>query len=41
MKSATKRARRLEMARNLLRVMRLCFAVILSYLDAGFEPLCH
>ena len=28
------------MAQNLLHVMRICSAVILRYLDAGFEPLC-
>ena len=39
-KSALERARRLEMAQNLLQVMRICSAVVLSYLDAGFEPRC-
>ena len=40
MKSAVAWARRLEMQRNLVVVMRLCSQVVLSYLDAGFEPLC-
>ena len=41
-KSAVKRARRLKMQRNLFVVMRICSLVVLSYLDAGFEPqLCH
>ena len=37
-KSAVERARRLEMQRNLFVVMRLGSPVVLSYLDAGFEP---
>ena len=28
------------MQRNLVVVMRLCSPVVLSYLDAGFEPRC-
>ena len=39
-KSAVERARRLEMQRNLFVVMRLGSPVVLSYLDAGFEPRC-
>ena len=39
-KLAIERARRLQMARNLFGVMRLCFPVVMSYLDAGFEPRC-
>ena len=39
-KSAVERARRLKMQRNLVVVMRLCSPVVLSYLDAGFEPQC-
>ena len=39
-KSAVERARRLEMQRNLFVVMRLGSAVVLSYLDVGFEPRC-
>ena len=39
-KSAVKWARRLETAQNLFPVMRDCFRVVLSYLDAGFEPQC-
>ena len=39
-KSAVEQARRLEMQRNLFVVMRLGSAVVLSYLDAGFEPRC-
>ena len=39
-KSAVKRARRLKAAQNLFPVMRVCFPVGLSYLDAGFEPQC-
>ena len=39
-KSAVARARRLEMQRNLFVVMRLGSPVVLSYLDAGFEPRC-
>ena len=38
--SAIERARRLEMARNLFVVMRICSSVVLSYLDASFEPRC-
>ena len=37
---AVERARRLEMQRNLFVVMRLGSAVVLSYLDTGFDPLC-
>ena len=37
---AIKHARRLEMAQNLLVVMHICSAVVLSYLDAGFESQC-
>ena len=37
---AVERARRLEMQRNLFVVMRLCSPVVLSYLDAAFEPRC-
>ena len=37
-KSAVKRARRLNMQRNLFVVMRICSLVVLSYLEAGFEP---
>ena len=33
-------ARWLETQRNLVVVMRLCSPVVLSYLDAGFEPRC-
>ena len=40
-KSAVERARRLETARNLFPVMRLCSPVVLSYLDAGSEPRCR
>ena len=36
-KSAIKRARRLEIARNLFQVMRICSAVVLSYWDPDFE----
>ena len=36
-KSATKRARWLEMAQNLFVVMCICSPVILSYLDVNFE----
>ena len=39
-KSAIERARRLKNAMKLLVVMRLCSPVVLSYLDAGFEPRC-
>ena len=39
-KSAIERARRLETAQNLFVVMRLWSPVVLSYLDAGLEPLC-
>ena len=39
-KSSVERARRLEMQRNLFVVMRLCSPVVLSYLDARFEPRC-
>ena len=39
-KSAIEQARRLEMARSLFVVMRVCSPVVLSYLDAGFEPRC-
>ena len=37
-KSAVQRAKRLERARTEFVVMRLCSPVVLSYLDAGFEP---
>ena len=37
-KSAVEWARRLKMQRNLFVVMRLGSTVVLSYLDAGFEP---
>ena len=36
-KSAIARARRLQTARNLFVVMRLCSLAVLSYLHAGFE----
>ena len=39
-KSAIERARRFEMAQNPVVVMRVCSPVVLSYLDAGFEPRC-
>ena len=39
-KSAVEWARRLKTQRNLFAVMRLCFPVVLSYLDAGFEARC-
>ena len=40
-KLAIERARQLEMAApNLIVVMRICSAVVLSYLDAGLEPQC-
>ena len=39
-KSALEYARRLEMQRNLFGVMRIGSLVVLSYLDAGFEPRC-
>ena len=39
-KSAVERAKRLETQRNLFVVMRLGSPVVLSYLDAGFEPRC-
>ena len=39
-KSALERARRLKMAGDLFAVMRLGSPVVLSYLDAGFEPRC-
>ena len=39
-KSAVERARRLEMQRNLFVVMHLGSPVVLTYLDAGFEPRC-
>ena len=39
-KLAIERARRPETARNLFVVMRVCSPVVLSYLDAGFEPFC-
>ena len=39
-KSAVERARRLKMQRKLFVVMRLGSPVVLSYLDAGFEPRC-
>ena len=37
-KSAIERARRLETAHNLFVVMRVCPPVVVSYLDANFEP---
>ena len=37
-KLAIERLKRLETTRNLLMMMRFCLPVILSYLDAGFEP---
>ena len=37
-KSAIERARQLKMQRTLFVVMSLCPLVVLSYLDAGFEP---
>ena len=40
-KLAIEWARRLETARNLFVVMRLCFPVVLSYLGAGFDPRCR
>ena len=40
-KLAIEWARRLETARNWFVVMRLCSPVVLSYLDAGFEPPCR
>ena len=40
-KLAIKRVTRLETARPLIVVMRLCSPVCLSYLDAGFEPGCR
>ena len=39
-KWAIDRASRFETARCLFVVMHLCFSVVLSYLDAGFEPRC-
>ena len=39
-KLAVERARRLKTQRNLFVVMRICSPVVLSYLDAGFEPRC-
>ena len=39
-KSAVEPARRLKTQRNLFVVMRLGSPVVLSYLDAGFEPRC-
>ena len=39
-KSAVERARRLKMQRNLFVVMRVCSSIVLSYLDASFEPQC-
>ena len=39
-KSAIERARRPKTAQNLFVVMRICSPVVLSYLDAGFEPRC-
>ena len=39
-KLAVGRARQHETARNLFVVMPLCSPVVLSYLDAGFEPRC-
>ena len=39
-KSAIAQAKQLITARNLFVVMRLCSPVVLSYLDAGYEPWC-
>ena len=39
-KSAVERTRRLEMQPKLFVVIGLGSAVVLSYLDAGFEPRC-
>ena len=39
-KSAVERATRLKTQRNLFVVMHICSPVVLSYLDAGFEPPC-
>ena len=39
-KSAIERARWLETARNLFVVVRVCSPVVLSYLDAVFDPRC-
>ena len=39
-KLAIEWAIRLETARNLFVAMRVCSSVVLSYLDAGFEPRC-
>ena len=39
-KLAIERARRLEIAQNLLHVMRNCCPVILSYLDVNLGPCC-
>ena len=39
-KSTVKRARRLETAQTLFAMMRVCFLVVLSHWDAGFEPEC-
>ena len=38
--STIEQARRLETAQHLFAVMRLCSPVVLSYLDARFEPRC-
>ena len=40
-KSAVEQARQLQTARKLFVVMRLCFRVVLSHLDAGFESRCR
>ena len=37
-KSAVERARQLKMQRNLFVVMHIRSPIVLSYLDAGFEP---
>ena len=39
-KSAIKHARRFKRTRNLFYAMRICYAVVLSYLDADFQPQC-
>ena len=39
-KWAVNRAKRLESTQNSFPVMRVCFLVVLSHLDAGFEPQC-
>ena len=39
-KSPAKRATWLTITRHLLQVMRTCYVVVLSYLDARSEPWC-